>query len=73
MRVLARPTAPGAAAWEGWAVRRDWQRGHEFVGYRLAEDEPCSSPWSTSACGSTFPAKWRVPWCRSTWSRRATG
>ena len=39
MRVLNRPAAPGAAAFEGWAVRRDWQGGHELVGYRSSEDD----------------------------------
>ena len=39
MRVLNPPAAPGAAAWEGFAVRRDWLGGHELVGYRLSEDD----------------------------------
>jgi hypothetical protein len=39
MRVLDPPAAPGAAAWEGFAVRRDWLGGHELVGYRLSEDD----------------------------------
>ena len=39
MHVLVRPTAPDAAAWNGWAVRRDWPGGHEFVGYRLSQDD----------------------------------
>ena len=39
MRVLDLPAAPGAAAWDGWAVRRDWLGGHEFVGYRETEDD----------------------------------
>jgi hypothetical protein len=33
---VPRASAPG----HGWAVRRDWPGGgHEFVGFRLAEEE----------------------------------
>jgi hypothetical protein len=39
MQSLNRAAALGAAAWDGWAVRRDWLGGHEFVGYRESEDD----------------------------------
>ena len=57
MRVLDPPAAPAAAAWDGWAVRRDWQGGHEFVGYRHAEDDALVFAVADQRMWAFLPAK----------------
>lgn len=57
MQVLDRPAMPVGAAWDGWAVRRDWEGGHEFVGYRQSEDAALAFAigdqrlWATGSTG----------------------